>query len=62
LKIAPLQSFFFGFPPFPLLDARNFNFLNRLNKITDVKSALKGGNQKKKLCKGAIFKKFLAGG
>jgi hypothetical protein len=32
-----------------------------LNKITDVKSVLKGGN-KKKLCKGAIFKKFLAGG
>jgi hypothetical protein len=33
-----------------------------LNKITDVKSALKEGNQQKKLCKGAIFKKFLAGG
>jgi hypothetical protein len=31
------------------LDARNFNFLNRLNKITDAKSALKEGNQQKTL-------------
>jgi hypothetical protein len=44
-----------------MLDARNFNFLNRLKKITDVKGALKEGNQQKKNCKGVIFKKFLAG-
>jgi hypothetical protein len=33
-----------------------------LNKITDLKIASKGGNQKKKFCKGGILKEFFAGG
>jgi hypothetical protein len=38
------------------------HFLNRVNKITDLKSASKGVNQKNKFCRGVISKKIITGG